>query len=186
MQYQTSESVINSQARGEPLPDRATAERFLTALDPGGKFTFQTFDDNADRKERELARHPYGTLAEHWNMLCRFNARGAGIFVTVNETDGGGRSAKNIIRVRACFVDLDGAPLPSSFHVNPHIVVESSPGRWHLYWLVKDCPLDQFSTVQKRLAAYYGGDKAVHDLPRVMRLPGFIHRKHEPFFTCMK
>ena len=41
--------------------------------------------------------------------------------------------------------------------------------------------LDQFGAVQKAIAARFNGDKSVHDLPRVMRLPGFIHRKGEPF-----
>jgi hypothetical protein len=39
------------------------------------------------------------------------NREGAGVFVTVNETDLKGRTAKNITSVRAVFVDLDGAPL---------------------------------------------------------------------------
>jgi hypothetical protein len=162
-------------------PDFDEAERFLAALDPtAATFTFQTFDDNADRKDEKLAGVWVGTLRGLWSKLRRYN-KSAGVFVTVNETDGKGRAAKNIERVRAVFVDLDGAPLPGAFHVEPHVVVESSPGRWHLYWLVRDCSRDEFAPLQKRLAAHYGGDKAVHDLPRVMRLPGFVHRKRKPF-----
>jgi hypothetical protein len=41
--------------------------------------------------------------------------------------------------------------------------------------------LEQFSKVQKAIAGRYKGDSSVHDLPRVMRLPGFVHRKGEPF-----
>jgi hypothetical protein len=161
-----------------PKPDRDEAERFLNALDPTAMaFTFQTFDDNADRKDRALAQILHGALDRHWGALCRLNAAGAGIFVTINETDGGGRSAANIMRVRALFVDLDGAPLPERFHAEPHIVVESSPDRYHVYWRVQDCPLEQFGALQRRLAASYGGDPKVHDLPRVLRLPGFIHHK---------
>ena len=58
----------------------------------------------------------------------------------------------------------------------PHIVVESSANRFHVYWKVSNFPLDQFEGVQKRLAKCFGGDN-VHDLPRVLRLPGFIHHK---------
>ena len=46
-----------------------------------------------------------------------------------------------------------------------------------------DLPLDQFESVQKTLIARFDGDPAVHDLPRVMRLPGFYHHKHEPFLV---
>jgi len=65
--------------------------------------------------------------------------------------------------------------------LEPHIVVESSPGKWHAYWRVADVPLDKFSELQIALAALFGGDPAVSDLPRVMRVPGFFHLKGEPF-----
>lgn len=51
--------------------------------------------------------------------------RGAGAFVMVDEGgDGKGRYASNVTRVRAHFVDLDGAPIePVLAAVRPHIVV---------------------------------------------------------------
>jgi hypothetical protein len=164
--------------------DRDAAERFLSALDPGTpKFTFQTFDDNQDRKDASLARVLHGTINQHWLTLGNLNDRGAGVFITINQTDLKGRRVNNIVRVRACFVDLDGAPFPGSPHRPPHIVNETSPGRWHLYWLVSDLPLDEFCPTQKRLIQHYKADKAVHDLPRVMRIPGFYHRKNQPFLS---
>lgn len=166
------------------VPDQ-DAGIFLAALDaPGAAFTFQTFDDTP-AKRPGFAQVNQGTLAQHAGYLARMNDRGAGVFVTVNETDGMGRKAKNVQRVRAWFVDLDGAPLASVLtSAEPaHIIVESSPDRWHAYWLVQDCPLDQFKPAQKALAARFGGDDKVIDLPRVMRLPGFLHRKGEPFRT---
>ena len=179
-------------------PDPAQAVRFLEHLDPRGMFTFQTFADKkvdaqeaAHRAAREggktigLVRQLHGTFAQHAEQLTFLNANGAGVFVTVNETDGTGRKAANIIRVRALFVDLDGSPLePVMEHaIAPNITIESSPRRFHAYWLVEDCPLDQFKPAQQRLALQFCGDKAVCDLPRVMRLPGFIHRKTTPFQT---
>ena len=38
-------------------------------------------------------------------------------------------------------------------------------------------PLDGFRDAQQRLIAAFGTDKSVHDLPRVLRLPGFPHQK---------
>ncbi|MBA3909453.1 MAG: hypothetical protein C0524_06085 [Rhodobacter sp.] len=166
---------------GPPEPDLAMAGRFLRALDamsPGG--TFQTFDDSKPPR-RELARVLHGSLAGHAKTLAGLQAKGAGVFVTVNETDLAGRSRANVTRVRAFFVDLDGAPLePVRAWLEPHILVETSPGRWHAYWLVSDCPLDAFTRIQKQLIAAFGSDKSVHDLPRVMRLPGFWHQKGQP------
>jgi hypothetical protein len=161
------------------LPDRDAAERFLAALDPSAtSFTFQTFDDDADRKSLKLAHKLHGSLNQHWSELCRLSAAGAGVYVTVNETNGRGRSAADVVRIRAVFVDLDkGEPLPAKFHAEPHVVVESSRSKWHAYWLVEDCSLGEFGPLQQRLSRAYGSDPVVHDLPRVMRLPGFVHQK---------
>ena len=136
------------------------------------------FDDTS-AKRQELARVVQGDFDRVADKLDAFQDRRAGAFVTVNATDGKGRQAHNVQRVRAVFVDLDGAPLAPVLEagLEPHIVVESSPGRFHAYWLIDDCPLDQFERVQRALARRFDGDPRVHDLPRVMRLPGFRHFK---------
>ena len=135
-----------------------------------------------------MARVLHGPLSQHWDELVRLNNRGAGIYVTVNETDGLGRSAENIIRIRSQFVDLDGAPLQPVLEAEPksHMVVETSPGKWHAYWLMAGVELTEFAGIQKRLAQTFNSDPAVHDLPRVMRLPGFYHRKGEPYLVRIK
>lgn len=159
-----------------------SAARFLALL--GGRFTFQTFDDSPQHR-KPLARILHGTLAEHADTLADLNARGAGVFVMVNEGDGKGRTAANVQRVRALFVDLDGASLEpvQAATPQPHCIVESSPGRWHAYWRVSDCSLEKYKPMQQALAARFSGDASVCDLPRVMRLPGFEHRKREPFLS---
>ena len=107
------------------------------------------------------------------------------MFVTVNETDGRGRRAANVTRARAVFSDLDGSPLQPvlACPLEPHAVIESSRGRYHAYWIVEGLPLDKFGDVQKSIIARFASDKSVHDLPRVMRLPGFWHQKGEPFLS---
>lgn len=118
-------------------------------------------------------------------QYVRPNLARVGVFWTVNvlNPEAKRRQAHEVARVAAVFVDLDGAPLPADgFHLPPTALVESSPGRYHAYWAVADLPLDEFSTVQKHLAGLYGGDTSVHDLPRVMRLPGYWHGKQEPGF----
>jgi RepB DNA-primase from phage plasmid len=191
------------------MPDRNEVERFLTALDPNTKeFTFQTFDDNAERKAKRKAngqkKDPFakvfnGTLAQHWDALIKLNKKGAGIFVTVNITDLQGRTNENMTGMRSVFTDLDAAPLEpvlADDALKPHIVTETSPARWHAYWRIDRNPLNglhdladmervigQFSGMQKAIAARYGGDPSVWDLPRVLRLPGFIHRKGAPFLS---
>jgi hypothetical protein len=160
-------------------PDLAQAAAFLKLLDPDAtSFTFQTFDDDSARKDHRLLDVFHGTLADHADSLTDRQSRGAGVFITINATDGTGRKAENITRVRALWLDLDGAPIePVREWETPHIEVESSPGKWHAYWLVNDVTLEQFTPLQAALIKKFNGDPAVKDLPRVMRLPGFWHLK---------
>jgi putative DNA primase/helicase len=175
-------------------PDRTKADCFLHALVPQtDRFSFQTFTDSkavrkkykAERKRDPLARVFHGTLAEHWDELVRLSAAGAGVYVAVNETNLHGREATDIVRVRYHFVDMDGAPLGNlaRLGLRPHIIIQSSPGKFHVYWRVQDALLDHFKATQKRLLALVDSDPNVCDLPRVMRLPGFPHQKEpdQPF-----
>lgn len=166
------------------VPDLQQAERFLTLLAEGEPVTFQTFDDTK-QKRSNLARILHGTLAGHSDELLRLNSAGAGVFVTVNETNLRGREAADIVRVRALFADLDGVPLEPvmACELVPHIIVESSPGKWHAYWLVHGLDLELFTAIQKSIINKFNSDIKVHDLPRVMRLPGFFHKKDAPFMT---
>ncbi|HET8542093.1 MAG TPA: AAA family ATPase [Anaeromyxobacter sp.] len=80
--------------------------------------------------------------------------------------------------LRALFVDDDTGKLrPESLPVPPSIVVESKNGI-HAYWkLAAGEPLDGFTAAQVALAGRFGTDRAVKDLPRVLRVPGFLHMK---------
>lgn len=164
--------------------DTAAAARFLAALSGDASHTFQTFDD-AGNGRSGLSRILHGPLSRHAARLAALNERGAGVFVMVNRGDGYGRKAANVTHARALFLDLDGSPVEPvlSCPLPPRIVVESSPGRWHAYWPIVDLPLTEFTAAQKALASQFNGDPKVCDRPRVMRLPGFVHGKGEPFVS---
>ncbi|WP_028601752.1 DNA-primase RepB domain-containing protein [Ottowia thiooxydans] len=164
------------------------ASTFLATLDPDGVYTFQTFYDSGEKRGGSVVLH--GTFAEHQSTLMHLNQQGQGVFVMVNKGDGivhdnakTCRTAANVVGVRALFADLDGAPLPPVLPYRPHVVVESSPGRWHAYWLTHGLPLVHFKPLQQQLAKKFDADTKVCDLPRVMRLPGFWHQKGAPFQT---
>jgi RepB DNA-primase from phage plasmid len=170
---------------GAMEPDLAQAATFLRLLDPAAEsWTFQTFDDS-ELKRGHLAKVCHGALEDHARRLTAWSAAGAGVFAVINQTNGLGRRGEHIVRVRALFVDLDGAALAPVLdcRLPPRIVVESSPGRFHAYWPVTGLPLAQFAPAQKALARRFNGDPTVHDLPRVMRLVGFAHRKGAPFMS---
>lgn len=144
-------------------PDKALAEGFLTLLDPEtDSFTFQTFDDNKVRaRERQLrgerdplAKWMHGPLDDHWNTLVDLNRKGAGVFVMVQAGDGTGRNNAAVHTIRAVFQEDDGAgrELP----LEPHVMVESSPHKYHRYLLVEGLALEDFDAVMPRMIADYG------------------------------
>ena len=145
----------------------------------GSKFSFQTFDDKV--KNKKVTRQLHGSIKKHFQELSQLNAKGAGVFFTVNETDLMGRSKEHIKKVRAVFIDLDGTPLPDKFDLEPHCVVNTSKGKYHVYWLVDDMELETFTLYQQALAVRFNSDPKVKDLSRVMRIPGFYHYKKDPY-----
>jgi DNA primase RepB-like protein len=70
-------------------------------------------------------------------------------------------------------------------------VVESSPGKFHCYWLNDgSVTLGDFDPMQQQLCELFGGDHNARDISRVLRLPGSWHQKvskdgkrSEPFMT---
>lgn len=161
------------------------ANQYLDALTGSSEeaVTFQLFDDRKENEElatwRHLKRNP------SYPFLQNKQEEGCGVYVMVNKGNGKGRSKEHVVKIRALFVDLDGSPYePAAGMLRPHIRVESSPRRWHLYWKVSDCSLEQFKPLQQAIAARFKGDKSCCDLPRVLRVPGFYHLKTDtPFLT---
>ena len=123
----------------------------------------------------------HGTIKEHFHELAELNRQGAGVFFTVNQTDLCGRSTKHIEKIRAVFIDLDGTPLPEKFQLNPHFIINTSPNKYHCYWLVKDMLLKSFPLYQKALAIKFKSDPVIYDLPRLLRVPGFFHKKRKSY-----
>lgn len=144
----------------------------------------------------------FGTVAdiignkemERWQAL---NSRGANIYFGVlprGEDPNGNKSGKadHLTGGRTIWADLDDmrdedqikrdierAGLPW-----PNIGIASGHGT-HLYWL-----LDGFESAFKigacveRVAKALGGDTAVKDPARIMRLPGFLNVKRQPHIEC--
>lgn len=193
------------------------AERYLQCLSgqtdiSKQRFCFQTFAFSKNTKEvdpttaRSISppENRHGTLDECWDWLLRANqhqhaeAGGfSGVYCCVNETEGctpgrpGGRKARQVVRIRAIFAELDDGRFESE-SINRFaekfgcsMIVESSPGKIHAYWCLTEeastaFQLEKFSRVQLLLAERFSGFSAGReskDLPRVLRLPGFYHFK---------
>lgn len=162
------------------------AADFLQCLG-GENFIFQTFDDS-EQKRKSLSRVLHGTFEQHKDELIKVNNNGAGVFVQVNR--GNGRGKDYIKGINALFVDLDEPETAieslksiQKYMPKPTIVINSSKGKYHIYWKVLDCKLGDFRKMQVSLALTFNTDVNVKNLDRVMRLPGFIHRKYDPVLS---
>lgn len=166
-----------------PEPDLSQATRFLTWLDEEAEFfTFQTFDDLGSRKDPSLARILHGTLEQHQFDLRRLQWRRAGVYVTFNVTDGHGRKLGNMVRPRGLFCEWDRAEqkMPD-WPLEPHVINETSPGKYHCYWFSTDLEWADFDALMHVMVAW-GSDKNARDRARVLRVPGFWHQKNETPF----
>ena len=147
-----------------------------------------------DKSGKNDVKEFSGSLKRNWQELSDLNEKGYNIFMLINSVRGERRTADQIHKVNALFIDYDGGDWSvdkdnidnflDKFPVKPHMVVNSSRGCYHAYWLVNDVELVQFSSIQKKLAAKFNSDPKVHDLPRVMRMPGTTNWKREKPFSA--
>lgn len=137
-------------------------------------------------KDKAKPAHNYrGTLAEMWSTLCKYNADGYGIFCNINALDGVARNLENVQHIRAHIIDLDRVTAAQDFErasaAGASFVVQSSPGKYHVYFRVAPYVGNDFYTLQQRkFAQMYNGDPKVIDPTRIIRTPGFLHCKGTP------
>ena len=145
--------------------------------------TFQLFNKRTNTSRIAHTKLTNAAL----DKLCEANRAGSNVTMMINEGDGEGRAAENVTGVTAVFIDTDGACTLDTVMASlvlPHLVVESSPGKFHAYWRIDGLPRCLFRNVQKQLARQYRTDESVCDLPRVMRVPGMRNWKYRsPTYT---
>jgi len=171
------------------LKDAEDFENYLS----GGVAGERNYTTIHPRTKKVLSFH--GSLSSLDIQLAAANDSGAGVFTTINPLLGAIRRASEVASVHGQFLDLDGPALGPVLAVmpTPHVIVETSPEKFHVHWAVHDCHLDQFKTCQAALARRFGGDPAVCDLPRLTRVPGYNHQKlnkatgelSEPFLSSI-
>ena len=99
----------------------------------------------------------------------------------------GGSKAEDVPLARCVFVDFDHVSAPQQAETlirdaglsAPTVTVVSGRGV-HAYWRLAEplSDLAEWNAVQRGLIAALGTDKAIHDPPRIMRVPGSINTKN--------
>lgn len=156
---------------------------FLDAL--AGRDTVYDWRAIHDTNKGAHGQSLRGTFAQVAAQLDAYQAQGYGVFIVVNESNGNGVLASDIVKVRANFIDYDGVDptwqayqAVAQWSLPPTLyVVGAVPGKFHAYWKVTPYELSHFEGLQRKLIAKWQSDPPVTDLPRVMRLPGSLHLK---------
>lgn len=163
--------------------DHNQAAAFIAAL-TGSPDTIMNWRGIHETDRSIAARPRRGTLNQCWPELCQMNAQGFGIYATIAETNGG-TGNEHVTGFRAQYIDLDGIDANQRFtnacawDMQPQFYVQSSPGKFHIYWKVeKHGDPARFTTVQRKLVTKFNGDPTVIDPARIMRLPGSLHMKN--------
>lgn len=159
-----------------------------------GLLTVQTFADYDGAGGKPTIKH--GTLEQLTPWCQKVNQLGQGIYYAVNETDGQGRRAANITRIRAYFCDVDGIPherqkremisIAFSAILAPSAIVETRNGLHLLWYAAAGQPIDEdeYRRTNEGIIKAFNADSNVKDIARVLRLPNFYHQKdpQNPFF----
>src|SRR5262245_9903412 len=179
------------------------AVRFLGLLDADAdKFVFSAHDDDKERAKAIVAATKAEGAARPNTFQSRLasidddglrrwmlerQAAGWGITVCVQAMSGARRRESELQYVRAVFAEMDFEPL-NAWPLAPSVVVETSPGRCHCYWLTHaEAPLTErdFHGIMMRISETYGSDPSAKDLARTLRLPGTWNLKPDrPRHLC--
>lgn len=166
-------------------------EDFLRPFfEPGEMVALRIFSDKKGSPYRgQKLECQQGKIESVIPTLRVHNAQDRGIFFVVNY---GGHEDRDITRINAHFVECDTKSLEEqlkaldAFPLPPSIIVRTRKSL-HAYWLMKKAEVSRFRAVQRRLINRFDGDGACINESRVLRLPGFEHRKEEPVMvSCIR
>jgi P4 family phage/plasmid primase-like protien len=115
----------------------------------------------------------------YWEGIARGIEGKACVHICLNRTKlGGGRGKGDIVEPRVLCVDID-APISDEEldtfiqTYAPHMIVESSPGKTHFYWMVaRGWRLVDWVKISAGLGALMGGDMGMCQVNKTIRAPG--------------
>lgn len=150
-----------------------------------GQEIYATVPDKEDDNGKFYHYHsPFEDCKHH---LKNDNAINRGVFFCVNELDRTldpqrKRTKKMFVRARAVWVEDDEKRVTArtDWPIPPNLIVNSSPGKFHYYWLTSTDDVQEWDGVMNTMVNEHGSDNQAKDIARVLRLPGFNHCKKEP------
>lgn len=157
-------------------------KKYFNYLNSSPSAVFAGWWEGTDRKPIKGAGKTFLAAGEIENMCAEHSSQGLDccLHVTLNETNGVGRKGSDMKGFRVLCVDLDREVGSDEIRhirddMKPSMIVESSPGHYHLYWkLVPDSvTAEDWKAWQLGLAWKLGGDTSLGSLAHTIRVPGF-------------
>jgi RepB DNA-primase from phage plasmid len=100
------------------------------------------------------------------------------------------RTKEDVLSIRHLYVDLDHDGAKSLVSIQqsnlvprPNYVLSTSPDKFQVIWGVQEVAQEQAETLLRAMAREFGGDPAVTDSTRVLRIPGFTNKKYDEGFV---
>lgn len=124
---------------------------------------------------------------EFQRWLHERNGERYDVFISMNalRPEAQGRRKQDIGAIRHVYLDFDHngeAAVQTLFRRKdlpvPSYVLNTSPGKYQVTWIVKDFEKEQAEQLQRSLAREMRADPAATDSCRVMRLPYFFNHKY--------
>lgn len=150
----------------------------------------QTFDDNASRKSKELAKIYHASSVDR-KVVKELNNSGAGVFFSVNSMMPWKRDKASVTNLNTWIVECDDLQkeeqqkLIDTAPIQPSCVIESNKS-YHIYYFSDWATKENWERINRWLREYYHWDQSIcSDTARVLRLPWTYHNKWEPYkITC--
>jgi P4 family phage/plasmid primase-like protien len=149
----------------------------------GADISFQmlTFDREEGTNHAWPVENHYGALESQVARLPGYHTKKLEPFILVGMSDDEGYANKNILKTWGIALDFDNG-LPDVLKneiVKPSLTIETSPGRYQCVWILKqECSKEDYGRVVRCMAYRLGADMAHAKVSQLLRLPGFVHRRH--------
>ncbi len=153
-------------------------------------------DEEAKTQQRIWSAKKAASKEVH-KWLKYSNSHGYDIYIGMNPLQPGSRTRnkEDVQEVRRVYADLDedgGTKLKELLQDSfsgkipkASYIINTSPDRYQVIWNVKPGSFtpQEAEALMRGIAVKYGGDRAVTDVSRVLRLPGFKHRGKNTWIT---
>jgi hypothetical protein len=169
--------------------DSEAAVRFLGLVyEPSDWVAVFLKSYNTGRVAQRVGAVSWASAPRFQRWLRAMNLRRFNVYVSVNAVAEGRRNRTRdaIASIRHVFLECDREADAVLARVRarsdlppPSYVLQSSPGRVHLFWRVRGFDGVYVERLQKHLAKELQTDPAATPITQTTRLPGFLNHKHQ-------